>query len=194
MKILTTKAPLDSGCIGSAINRAYMQLHQLDTRKAAVPIPMYNTDRTHNKAGNITEFVELRMTIGGHSKRIDLTVTDLVKKDVYLGHDWLKRHNPSVNWKTGTIIFGHCQCIKNHLELPDADPNDCWNKELKEGDTILTVRMEEELVICAMHYANKLATATNTDKPKKMFKEMVPSHYHSFHDLFSKENFDELPK
>ncbi len=27
-----------------------------------------------------------------------------------------------------------------------------------------------------------------------MFEEMVPPHYHSFHDLFSKENFDELPE
>ncbi len=44
-----------------------------------------------------------------------------------------------------------------------------------------------------MHHANELAAAANADKPKKTFKEMVPSHYHSFCNLFSKENFDELP-
>ncbi len=54
--------------------------------------------------------------------------------------------------------------------------------------------MEEELIICTMHHANELAVATNTDKPKKTVKEMVPLHYHSFRDLFSKENFDELPE
>ncbi len=54
--------------------------------------------------------------------------------------------------------------------------------------------MEEELVICTMHHANELATTTNVEKPKKKFEEMVPAHYHSFCDLLSKENFDELPK
>ncbi|SJL02912.1 uncharacterized protein ARMOST_06253 [Armillaria ostoyae] len=34
----------------------------------------------------------------------------------------------------------------------------------------------------------------NVEKPKKTFKEMVPSDYRSFCDLFSKENFDELPE
>ncbi len=143
--------------------------------------------------GDITEFVELRMTIGGHSEHIDLAVTELGKKDVYLGHDWLKRHNPSVNWKTSTIIFGQCQCIKNHLEHPDADPNDRWDEELEEGDTILAVKTEEELIIRAVHHANELAVVANTDKLKKTFEEMVPPHYHSFYDLFSKENFDKLP-
>ncbi len=74
------------------------------------------------------------------------------------------------------------------------DPDNKWDEELEEGETILAVRMEEELIIRAMHHANELAAAANAEKPKKMFKEMVPDHYHSFHDLFSKENFDELPK
>ncbi len=133
------------------------------------------------------------MTIGGHSKCIDLAVTELGKKDIYLGHDWLKRHNPSVNWKTGTIIFGHCQCAGNSLVLPNTDKDDRWDKELEEGDTILVVRMEEELIIHVVHHANDLATAANAEKPKKTFEEMVPPEYHSFHDLFSKENFDKLP-
>ncbi len=54
--------------------------------------------------------------------------------------------------------------------------------------------MEKKLIICAMHHTNDLAAATNTDKLKMMFEAMVPTHYHSFRDLFSKENFDELPK
>ncbi len=34
----------------------------------------------------------------------------------------------------------------------------------------------------------------DAEKLKKTFMEMVPEHYHSFHDLFSKENFNELPE
>ncbi len=79
------------------------------------------------------------MTIGGHAECIDLAVTNLGKKDVYLGHDWLKRHNPSVNWKTQSIIFGRCQCAGNYFDLPNTDANDKWDEELKDGDTILAV-------------------------------------------------------
>ncbi len=71
-------------------------------------IPVYNADGTRNKGGNITEIAEFHMTIGKHHERIDLTITNLGTKDLYLGHDWLKCHNPSINWKTGNIIFGRC--------------------------------------------------------------------------------------
>ncbi len=59
-------------------------------------------------------------------------------------------------------------------------PDDRWDEELEEGDTILAVRMEEELFIRTIHHANDLAAATQAEKPKKMFEEMVPEHYHSF--------------
>lgn len=73
---------------------------------------------------DITKFIEFQMMIRGHVEYIDLAVTDLGMKDVYLRHDWLKRHNPSVNWKMGLIIFSCCQCSKNPITLPDADPDD----------------------------------------------------------------------
>ncbi len=144
---MTTKGLLDSGCTSSAINRSFVNEHRLETRKVAVPIPVYNTDETRNAGGDITDFIELRMTIGDHTEHIDLAIMNLGKKDVYLGHDWLKHHNPSVNWKTQSIIFGHCQCTSNCFTLPDADPDDKWDEELEEGKTILAVCMEEELVI-----------------------------------------------
>ncbi|SJL18406.1 uncharacterized protein ARMOST_21995 [Armillaria ostoyae] len=192
--ILATRGLVDSGCTSSAINRAFVQKHRLDTVKTAIPIIVYNADGSRNKDGDITEYVEVRLTIGNHEERIDLAVTNLGAKDLYLGHDWLKRHNPVINWETGTVIFGRCQCVKNPFPLPDADPDDHWDEELEDGDTILAVNMEEELVIRAVHHANDLAAAAHAEKPTKTFEEMVPSDYRSFRDLFSKENFDDLPE
>ncbi|SJL05370.1 uncharacterized protein ARMOST_08737 [Armillaria ostoyae] len=193
-QIFATRGLVDSGCTSSAINRAFVQKHHLDTVKTAIPIIVYNADGSRNKGGDITEYVEVRLTIGNHEERIDLAVTDLGVKDLYLGHDWLKRHNPVINWETGTVIFGHCSCVKNPFPLPDADPDDRWDEELEDGDTILAVNMEEELVIRAVHHANDLAAAAHAEKPTKTFEEMVPPDYRSFRDLFSKENFDELPE
>ncbi len=138
-KTLGTRGLLDSGCTSSAINRDFVEKHQLETRKIHRPIPVYNADGTRNAGGDITEYVETRMTIKGHEERIDLAVTNLGKKDIYLGHDWLRRHNPSVNWKTQSILFGRCACAGNAFSLPDSDPDDKWDEELEEGDTILAV-------------------------------------------------------
>ncbi|SJL16405.1 related to TY3B TY3B protein [Armillaria ostoyae] len=58
---------------------------------------------------------------------------------------------------------------------------------------ILAVNMEKEIEMRAIHHANDLTAATHAEKPTKTFEEMVPPDYRSFRDLFSKENFDELP-
>ncbi len=54
--------------------------------------------------------------------------------------------------------------------------------------------MEEEVAIRAVHHANDLAAAAHAEKPKRTFEEMVPEDYRSFRDLFSKENFNEMPE
>ncbi len=138
-KALNTQGLLDSGCTSSAINKCFVDEHRLETRKTAVPIPIYNADGTRNAGRDITEFAEVQMTIGGHTEHIDLAITNLGNRDIYLGHDWLKHHNPSVNWKTQSILFRRCSCTGNRFTLPDADPDDKWDKELEEGETILVV-------------------------------------------------------
>ena len=52
-------------------------------------MPVYNTDGTLNADSSIEGFVEVRMTIGDHSEKIELAVTNLGKMDIFLGLDWL---------------------------------------------------------------------------------------------------------
>ncbi|SJL15094.1 uncharacterized protein ARMOST_18576 [Armillaria ostoyae] len=188
---IQAKALLDSGCTGSSIHHDVVKKYGIPVQKTASPIPVYNADGSRNKAGEITTYAELRLKIGGHSERIDLAVTDLGSKEIFLGHDWLVRHNPSINWATGSVTFTRCQCAGNRFVLPDADPDDEW--ELEEGETILAIDFEEAIEIRAVHKANELAAKANEEKEKKTFEQMVPESYRDFKDLFSKENFDDLP-
>ncbi len=77
--------------------------------------------------------------------------------------------------------------------MPDADPDDKWDKELEEGETILAIDFTQAILIRA-HHANDLAAKASEGKEAKMFKEMVPEWCRDFTDLFEKENFDELPE
>ncbi len=172
---ITSSALIDSGCTSSAINRAFVEKHNIPTRATAAPITVYNADGSKNSSGQITAFAELRITIGDHAERIDLAITDLKDRDVFLGHDWLVRHNPLINWQTGKMIFGRCQCRHTPIPLPDADPYDKWDEELEEGDSILAISFEEAIRVRTMrHVANDLAAKANAEKEAKTFEEMVP--------------------
>ena len=99
---------IDSGCTGSCINERLVKTHQLTTRKTPLAIPVYNADGTLNKAGAIKEYISMRMIIHNHIERIDLAVTNLGETDIFIGHEWLKKHNPSIDWIKATINFNRC--------------------------------------------------------------------------------------
>ncbi|SJL04179.1 uncharacterized protein ARMOST_07539 [Armillaria ostoyae] len=188
---VSAKALIDSGCTESSIHCDFVKKHGILVQDTASPISVYNADGSCNKAGEITSYAELRLKIRNHSERIDLAVTNLSSKEIFLRYNWLRRHNPVINWQTGSITFAHCHCAKNRFVLPDADPDNEW--ELEEGDTILAIDFEEAIEIHAIHKANELAAKANEGKEKKTFKQMVPEPYRDFEDLFAKESFDDLP-
>ena len=73
--------------------------------KLPIPIPVYNADGSFNQDGAITEVVDLRLTIQDHSEKITLAVSNLGRSDVFIGHEWLKKHNPTIDWKDSTLAF-----------------------------------------------------------------------------------------
>ncbi len=81
---INTSALIDSGCTSSAINRTFVEKHNIPTHATAAPITVYNADRSKNSSGQITTFAELCITIGDHAERIDLAVTDLHDQEVFL--------------------------------------------------------------------------------------------------------------
>ena len=50
---------------------------------------------------------------------METAVIDLNGTDMFLGHDWLIKHNPEVNWKNNTIRFTRCpgSCTIKHKDI-----------------------------------------------------------------------------
>ncbi len=82
-----------------------MEQHHIPTHTTATPIPVYNANGTRNQGGVITKYTEIHLKIGDHAEQIDLAITELGDRQIFLGHNWLARHNPLVNWKTRKLIF-----------------------------------------------------------------------------------------
>ena len=52
--------------------------------------------------------VPLEIKINGHKETLEAMITDLNGTDMFLGYNWLAKHNLEVNWKNKTIKFTRC--------------------------------------------------------------------------------------
>ena len=110
------------------------------------------------------------MKVGQHEERIEFAVTDLGTTHLFLGHEWLKRHNPSIDWSKGTLQLDQC-------------PEECGFK-LRS-----VVLEEEEEPDYGVEWVRNVRFSPNR-KP-----ENIPAEYLAeFPEVFSKKEFDKLPE
>ena len=99
---------VDCGATGEFIDRHYAKSQHFTLVELAQPIPVYNVNGTANKAGLITEVISLILCYKNHSERTTFAVSGLGKQKLILGHSWLQKHNPEMNWITGEVKMSRC--------------------------------------------------------------------------------------
>jgi len=104
----SVKALLDSGATGSFIDRDFVRSKKMNTWTLLRNISVFNVDGSPNEAGQITEVVDVVLYYKTHSKRMLLAVSGLGKQSLILGYDWLKDHNPKVDWEKGEVKMTRC--------------------------------------------------------------------------------------
>ena len=96
-KKLKVKALVDSRCTHTGINEQLVKDKRIQTKPINFSFKVFNTDRTKNR--EVTKVAPLEIEINGHKETLEAAVMDLNRTDMFLGHDWLVKHNPEVNWK-----------------------------------------------------------------------------------------------
>ena len=104
----SVKALLNSGATGSFIDRDFVRSKGINTRTLSRNIPVFNVDSSPNEAGQISEVVNVLLRYKTHSKKMLLAVSGLGKQSLILGYNWLKDHNPKVDWEKGEIEMTRC--------------------------------------------------------------------------------------
>ena len=61
-----------------------------------------------NEAGQISEVVDVVLRYKTHSERMLLAVSELGKQNLILGYNWLKDHNPKIDWEKGKVEMTRC--------------------------------------------------------------------------------------
>jgi len=116
-KKLEVKALVDSGCTHTGIDKQLVKDKRIQMKSINFSFEVFNADRTKN--GEVTKVMPLEIEINGHKETLETAVTDLDRMDMFLGHDWLVKHNPEVNWRNGTIKFTRCpgNCTMTHKDI-----------------------------------------------------------------------------
>jgi len=106
------KALLDSRATGSFIDRDFIRSKGINTWTLSCNILVFNVDGSPNEAGQISEVVDMLLHYKTHSKRMLLAVSGLRKQSLILGYNWLKDHNPKVDWEKREVEMTRCslQC------------------------------------------------------------------------------------
>ena len=105
-KNLKVKALVDSGCTYTGIDKQLVKKKRIQTKPINFSFKVFNADGTKNR--EVTKVAPLEIKINGYKEQLEAAVIDLNRTDMFLGHDWLIKHNPEVNWKNRTIKFMRC--------------------------------------------------------------------------------------
>ena len=167
-KKLKVKALVNSECIYTGIDEQLVKDKRIQTKPINFSFEVFNADRIKNR--EVTRVAPLEIKINGHKEQLEAAVIDLDGTDMFLGHDWLVKHNPEVNWKNGTIRFTRCpgQYTMKHEDI-----------RLKTRKTKATDTMEQD----------------NGEIGKELYKtnpEDLPDYIQSFTYLFNKKKFKKL--
>jgi len=116
-KKLKVKALVDFECTHTGIDEQLVKDKKIQTKPINFLFEVFNADRTKNR--EVTKVAPLEVEINGHKETLKAVVTDLDGTDMFLGHDWLVKHNPEVNWKNKIIKFTRCpeDCTIKHEDI-----------------------------------------------------------------------------
>ena len=146
--------------------------YNLPTHPHSEPIPVELIYGSPLAAGSITCYFPAQLrSPGNHTESITLDVTRLAHCPVVLGFPWLHKHNPTINWQTGTLSLTSPQCAAQCLfysstppPLPPPDP--------QPKPAVLD--------------------AVQTPLDPALFVALSPE-YHDFADVFSEQAANTLP-
>jgi hypothetical protein len=113
-----TQALIDCGATGCFIDIEWAKLNNVPMHPLTKLIPVHNVDGSTNDAGMITDIADVILRYENHSECTQLAVTRLGKQSLILGYNWLRNHNPEINWQTKDVKMSHCpvQCSTCRVE------------------------------------------------------------------------------
>ena len=109
---IRTFALVDSGASNCCISDRFAQRHSLPRVLKDVPVPITAVDDRPIAGGLVTHDVITQLSVDAHVEHLPLGVVS-VGYPVILGLDWLRRHNPSIDWTNMDLSLSCCNLTRS---------------------------------------------------------------------------------
>ncbi|KZV59364.1 hypothetical protein PENSPDRAFT_549004, partial [Peniophora sp. CONT] len=164
-------ALIDSGCTGSVIDTAFARANGFEEKPLDRPFPVVNADGSRNRAGMVTSYVELVMTVQGHREVIPLAVAQL-----------------------GEIQFERCPLSCSLSEDDEEEHYNFMDEGLEADDELYAFDFksysdEQQARASALYtrafqtHASRIAEQQAAQRKEQTFAERVPAAYHDYKDI-----------
>jgi hypothetical protein len=172
------------------MDQNYARKHRFNLTKLEYLITAQNVDRTENKQGTIRYYTDLDIQVNGKTNTERFLITGLGNQKIILGLPWLRKHNPEINWKEGTLLW------RTTTMEEVSDEEEHLNRPINASDKVLLeyLGMENELWINSKeNLTTKLASEANQKKPDLTPEQLVPREYHDYLDIFDEDKANRFP-
>ena len=174
---------MDSGATDNFIHPRLIRRLALGTQKLERSRKVWNINGMNNKAGRITEYVDLSVQTGKKQNKMRFLVTDPGHEDLILGYPLLATFEPKFSWADGTIDMEHLPVIVKSLnwetrltkmtisrteteQIPNQEREWIVEELEEECFTILTRLVQE-----ALQYQKEVKVPKEYQRHAKVFSE-----------------------
>ena len=195
-------AMLDSGCQGYAfLDQNWARDHNVPFYPARRPFQLYGFDGDEKEDAFVRYYTRIDLRIGGHVQRdVPFYITPLAHYPIILGHAWLIKHNPRIDWSSKDVVFDSEYC-RTRCNLPSEPQR---QRMVLSPPTKKGLEIAQISVSACKSFARRgdcdmfVATIEDIDdalSPKESvdFLLKAPPELHDLSDVFSPQKADKLP-
>jgi hypothetical protein len=188
---------VDSGATDNFIDPRLIKRLGLRSLRLERPRKIWNIDGTNNRAGMISDYVDLNVQSGSKGTKMRFLVTDLGLEDLILGYPWLAYFEPKFSWKEGVIDTTHLPVIIRSLSWHQTTQTIVSNATVARIVTNELNDQDKDQIVQELEreYSSGRGMATQFAQDAQQYTQMVevPSEYQRHAKVFDKEASNRFP-
>jgi hypothetical protein len=107
---------VDCGATENFVDKNYAQKIQIPMDEKKVPCRVLAVDGREVTSRPVTHDTMVELIVNDHCEKIKLHCITIGNSPIIVGLPWLRKHNPTIDWKKGKVIFDSDKCARECLD------------------------------------------------------------------------------